>query len=240
MEIVQKIRQTQIGLSKRPATIVFFGDSVTQGCFECYVTQEGKVEPVFDSDSSYGSRLKEMLSLLYPDASLRFINAGISGNTAEGGLKRLDRDVLSFHPDLVVVGFALNDAFLKGESGLSDYKQTMSEILKRIAETGAESILLTPNSMNIGVSPALKEKPMLKLAEAMERAQKSGILDKYAEAAKEAASEGGAVVCDVYSKWKKMIDAGVNVTELLANKLNHPIRQLHYLTAMMLCDCILS
>ena len=65
-------------------------------------------------------------------------------------------------------------------------------------------------------------------------------MDKYAEAAKSVAEENGAVVCDVYSVWKNMIAAGVDVTELLANKLNHPVRQMHYMTAMMLCECILK
>lgn len=241
MKIVDKICKKQKSLSGSPAvTIAFLGDSVTQGCFECFVKEDDKVETVFDTGSSYSSRLKSMLNLLYPTVQFNFINAGISGDSSKGGLKRLDRDVLGFHPDLVVVGFALNDAALGGESGLNDYKKTMTEILKRIAESGAESIVLTPNAMNIGTSCHLKEKPLLKLAKNMEKLQKSGVLDAYADAAKEVAAANGAVVCDVYSKWKKMIAAGVDVTELLANKLNHPVRQMHYLTAMMLCDCILG
>ena len=33
-----------------------------------------------------------------------------------------------------------------------------------------------------------------------------------------------------------MIDAGVNVTELLANKINHPTREFHYLFAISLLE----
>ena len=240
MKIVEKIIKKQQNLSLNPAvTIALLGDSVTQGCFECYTKEDENIDTVFDADSSYGSRLKSMLNLLYPTVQFNFINAGISGDSAKGGLKRLERDVLSFHPDLVIVGFALNDAFCMGESGINEYKKTMAEILTKIAASGAESIVLTPNAMNTNVSCHLKEKPLLKLAKNMEKVQKSGVLESYAEAAKAVAAENGAVVCDVYSVWKSMIQAGVNVTELLANKLNHPVRQMHYLTAMMLCECIL-
>ena len=240
MKIVEKIIKKQQNLSLNPAvTIALLGDSVTQGCFECYTKEDENIDTVFDADSSYGSRLKSMLNLLYPTVQFNFINAGISGDSAKGGLKRLERDVLSFHPDLVIVGFALNDAFCMGASGITEYKKTMAEILTKIAASGAESIVLTPNAMNTNVSCHLKEKPLLKLAKNMEKVQKSGVLESYAEAAKAVAAENGAVVCDVYSVWKSMIQAGVNVTELLANKLNHPVRQMHYLTAMMLCECIL-
>ena len=240
MKIVEKIIKKQQNLSLNPAvTIALLGDSVTQGCFECYTKEDENIDTVFDADSSYGSRLKSMLNLLYPTVQFNFINAGISGDSAKGGLKRLERDVLSFHPDLVIVGFALNDAVCLGEGGINEYKKTMAEILTKIAASGAESIVLTPNAMNTNVSCHLKEKPLLKLAKNMEKVQKSGVLESYAEAAKAVAAENGAVVCDVYSVWKSMIQAGVNVTELLANKLNHPVRQMHYLTAMMLCECIL-
>ena len=180
-----------------------------------------------------------MLQILYPTVSFNFINAGISGDSAKGGLRRLERDVLSYHPDLVIVGFALNDS-TEGEKGLADYKQAMTEMLSRIRAQGAESIVLTPNAMNTTVSCHLKEKPLVKFAEKFRKIQTEGVLDLYADAAREVAAACGARVCDVYAQWKKMIDAGVNVTELLANKLNHPIRQMHYLTAMMLVECILN
>ena len=240
MKIVEKICKKQQNLSLNPAvTIALLGDSVTQGCFECFTKEDERVETVFDADSSYGSRLKSMLNLLYPTVQFNFINAGISGDSAKGGLKRLDRDVLAYHPDLVILGFALNDS-TQGEGALDDYKSAMTEIIQKVKAQGAECIVLTPNAMNTGISCHLKEKALLKIAKQLQKIQVSGLLDKYAEAAKAVAAENGAVVCDVYSVWKKMIAAGVDVTELLANKLNHPVRQMHYMTAMMLCECILD
>ncbi len=241
MKILEKIQKKQQNLSLNPAvTVALLGDSVTQGCFECFVKEDGNVDTVFDTESSYGSKLKRLLNGLYPTVQFNLINAGISGDSAKGGLKRLERDVLSFHPDLVVVGFALNDAALMGQNGVGDYKTTMDEILRRIAETGAESIVLTPNAMCTEISPHLTEKSLLKLAKNFAKLQNDGVLDVYAEAAREVAMQNGAVVCDVYAEWKKMIAAGVKVTDLLANYLNHPTRQMHDMTAMMMLKTILG
>ena len=240
MKIIEKILKKQSALSQHPAiTIGVLGDSVSQGCFECYLTSEEKIETVFDAASSYATRLKETLNLLYPRVQFNLINAGISGDNAQGGLKRIDRDILAYHPDLVILAFALNDA-TTGMDGIQKYKAAMSEMIKKVTESGAECIVLTPNAMNTEVSCHLKEKPFIKLAKSLERIQNDGILDAYAQAAREVAKQEGALLCDVYAKWKNMIEAGVNVTDLLANYLNHPIRQMHYLTATMLCDCILK
>jgi len=240
MKIIEKICKKQEKLSENPAvTIALLGDSVTQGCFDALLTKDGNIDTVFDTESSYGNRLKGMLNLLYPRVQFNLINAGISGDSAVGGLKRLERDVLSYHPDLVIVGFALNDA-CAGLDGLARYKDAMAEILSKITAQGAECIVLTPNAMCTEVSPQLTEKTFTKLAAKLSALQKDGVLDLYAEAARDIAREKGAVLCDVYAVWQKMLAAGVNVTELLANKLNHPIRKMHYMTAMMLCECILS
>jgi lysophospholipase L1-like esterase len=40
------------------------------------------------------------------------INSGVSGDTAAGALERIDRDVLRFAPDLVIIAFGLNDSCL--------------------------------------------------------------------------------------------------------------------------------
>ena len=60
------------------------------------------------------------------------------------------------------------------------------------------------------------------------------------DAAKETAAAHGVTVCDCYAKWKAMAAAGVNVTELLANKVNHPIRELTGLFAYSLLETMLS
>ena len=65
MRIIEKINQKNKDIyGDKPVTIAFLGDSVTQGCFECYFDQQG-VQTVFDSKSSYPTRVKEILNILY-------------------------------------------------------------------------------------------------------------------------------------------------------------------------------
>ena len=110
MEIMKKIaaKAANLGGSKIP-TIAFLGDSVTQGCFECYRLSEGDIQTIFDKDHAYHRYIDRILSMLYPNVPLNIINAGISGDNAAGGLERLSRDVLCHKPDLTVVCFGLND-----------------------------------------------------------------------------------------------------------------------------------
>ena len=59
MNILKKIRAKQADLFAPPVAIAFLGDSVTQGCFEVYLTSEGAVQTVFEPESGYaGSCLR--------------------------------------------------------------------------------------------------------------------------------------------------------------------------------------
>ena len=48
MKIIDKLNAKQDIYGEKPVTIAFLGDSVTQGCFECYIKEDGKIETVFD------------------------------------------------------------------------------------------------------------------------------------------------------------------------------------------------
>ena len=110
MKIIEKISNKNKDIyGAAPATIAFLGDSITQGCFECYFDEQG-VQTVFDIKSSYSTRVKEILNIMYPSAQINIINSGISGDNAVNGNNRFERDIAPFHPDMVVVSFGLNDA----------------------------------------------------------------------------------------------------------------------------------
>ena len=237
MKIIEKINLKQRNLTANsPATIVFLGDSVTQGCFECYKTGPNSLETVFDYPSAYSTRIREMFAILYPNAQVNIIDSGISGDGTGGGLLRLERDVLSYHPDLVVVSYGLNDAACGGMENIDGYGERLKEIFNRITATGAECIFLTENMMNTKTSCHLTDPLFVGLAERFAKVENDGVLAAYFEKAKEVANANDVKVCDCYAKWKKMEAGGVDTTELLANKLNHPIRELHYLFAFSLME----
>ena len=55
---------------------------------------------------------------------------------------------------------------------------------------------------------------------------------------REICKEKGITVCDCYKKWKRLDECGIDVTELMANKINHPSRDMNWLFAYSLVETI--
>lgn len=239
MNINEKIRTKMhhIG-SEGPIVIGFLGDSVTQGCFDFYITETGEVETVFDSANAYCQKLREMLSLVYPKVQFSVINAGISGDSAVGGLERIDRDLISYKPDLAVLSFGLNDCG-NGKEGLRKYLDALGGMFTKLNEAKIETIFMTPNMMCRRYNNSYNQAVLSAVAERTAGIQNSGILDLYLEAAKKKAEENNIRVCDCYSIWKKLDENGADITLLLANKINHPTREMQNLFAQELFRTIL-
>lgn len=240
MEIMKKIaaKAANLGQAKIP-TIAFLGDSVTQGCFECYRLCEDDIETVFDKEHAYHRYIDRILTMLYPNVPLNIINAGISGGNAQAGLERLERDVLCHKPDLTVVCFGLNDC-IGGPNKLEIYKESLRNIFTALQENGSEVIFMTANMVNTGVSCHLSDDRLRVLAGDSLKRQQEGILKAYFEAAKEVASACNVKVCDVHAKWEMLHRNGVDVTELLANKINHPTREMNWMFAYELVNTMMS
>ena len=239
MNIINKLSAKQKDLQgAHPITIAFLGDSVTQGCFECYQTGVNSLETVFDVKCAYSTHVREILAILYPNVQVNIINSGISGDSTLGGVARIERDILCYNPDLVIVSYGLNDS-TAGEGALEDYAKRLEEIFRKIQAIGAECIFLTENMMNTDISVHFcNDKFFSNVSKGFADVQNSGTLDKYFDKAKEVAEKCGVKVCDCYAKWKAMYAGGVNITEMLANKINHPIRELTYIFAYSLIECM--
>lgn len=236
MKILEKLNAKQQNMyGQKPVTIAFLGDSVTQGCYELYFKENHVLETIFDYGSAYSTRLREILNLLYPNVQVNIINSGISGGKAADGLRRLERDILSYSPDLAVLSFGLNDC-MNGLGALDKYVYNISQIVSRLNAAGSEVIFLTQNYMNTKVSCHIKDESLISLAETSARIQNSGVLKEFLSRGAQAAQNNGAVICDLYSVWEKLDKGGVDVTELLANRINHPIRLFHYYMALKLVE----
>ena len=95
---------------------------------------------------------------------------------------------------------------------------------------------MTPSMKCTSVSCHLKEENMRSLAQQVADNQNLGQMDKYIEAARETARKNDVKICDVYAKWKRMEELGVDTTDLLANYINHPKRELNKLFAYSLIE----
>ncbi|MBQ3140524.1 MAG: SGNH/GDSL hydrolase family protein [Clostridia bacterium] len=238
MKIVQKLAARAADNFGQPAvTLAFLGDSVTQGCFEIYQPDEKSIETVYDQANAYHAQLAQMLAALYPSVPVNIINAGVSGGSAPHGLERLERDVLRHSPDLAVVCFGLNDCG-GGAEGLSRYVGALEGIFKALQEQGCEVIFMTPNMMCTHVSCHLKGELERSIAQSISDRQNDGTLDLYLQEAKKLCARLGVAVCDCYAKWQRLHRSGVDVTELLANHINHPTRQMNRLFAVSLLETI--
>ena len=100
-------------------TIICFGDSLTSGT---------GAEPGMD----YPAQLSQMISK-------PVINAGVRGDTTARALKRLQRDVLSKSPDLVLITLGGND--LKNGVAKDIAFQNLKRIVESIQGQGARVII---------------------------------------------------------------------------------------------------
>ena len=120
--------------------VAFVGDSITHG-------------------GGFVAYLQLYQNLRFPGCGTRILNAGISGDTAAGGLRRLDADILASRPDRAFVMFGMNDVrrgSWKGEppaeadakvraAALADYAANQRKLADRFAAAGVRTVLMTPS-----------------------------------------------------------------------------------------------
>ncbi|MCU1229475.1 MAG: lipolytic enzyme family [Acidobacteria bacterium] len=107
-------------LSSRGTAIVAFGDSLTAGFGAA-------------SGEDYPTKLAQLIRM-------PVVNAGVSGDTTESALARIDADVLAREPRLVIVGLGGND-FLHGVP-IATTEANLRTIVQQIERRGSMVILL--------------------------------------------------------------------------------------------------
>ena len=174
--------------------IAALGDSLTYG----WMVSKG-----------YPDFLEEMIKSRYPESGVKILNLGVPGDTAEDGLRRIV-EVIRDKPDLVMIQFALNDAF----SGHTPerFKRNIESIILRIKQdTDAAILLLT--SVPVMYSPEDK------------------IAEKFYDRIKECGTEYNIPVVCVHEYWKKKITEGVRFSSLLQGDGIHPLENGYRLMA---------
>lgn len=153
--------------------------------------------------------------------------------------RRLERDLISYHPDLAVVCFGLNDVN-RGTEGLPAYREALEGIFRELEKAGIETVFLTPNMIGTRTCAEIQDPFLRSAVGEMVKPQTEGIMDLYMAAAREVCAERGVLVCDCYAKWKKLEETGADVTRLLANRINHPEEKMHWLFAISLAEMLLD
>jgi len=115
----------------KPVMIVAFGSSSTAGF--------GASSP----DFNYPNRLKTQLRRHYPNADISVINAGVGGEDAPEMMKRLQKEVIDVHPDLVIWQVGTNAVLRNLDPG--DTAKLVEDGITRIQAAGdADVVLVDP------------------------------------------------------------------------------------------------
>jgi len=188
----KNIKKTLDILNKnKPLKIIVFGDSISTG---------GEVtEPRF----AFYERFKKSLQEKYPKSKITMENGSTGGDTTRHGLERLNDKVLTRKPDLVIVGFGMNDHNINFVAP-KEFHKNLKSIVKQIKnKTGADVLLYSTFPPN------------------PEWNASSHNMKAYAEATKKVAKETKSAYADVYSIWKNALKRK-DPPSLLNNNINHP------------------
>lgn len=111
--------------------VVIYGDSITE-------------------QRMYTRFLQQYLTCRYPDLKLAFFNAGWSGDQAGGALNRLDRDVLSLHPNVVTMFFGMNDGGYRplDQNILANYRKNMEGLITTLQAKNITPVVYTPGCVD--------------------------------------------------------------------------------------------
>ncbi|MDD4101154.1 MAG: GDSL-type esterase/lipase family protein [Kiritimatiellae bacterium] len=107
------------GLKDRRPTLVCFGDSLT-------------------SCGGEGGHYSHWLARSLPYA--RVIDAGIGGDTLDGGLNRFERDVLAHNPALLVIALGAND-FWRNMRGVDEMGNDLESMVRTARGRGIQVVI---------------------------------------------------------------------------------------------------
>jgi lysophospholipase L1-like esterase len=114
----------------QPLVIVSIGSSSTKGI------------GASDSAHAYPALLAEDLHRGFPHVALTVLNRGIGGEKAFQMLARFDRDVLAYHPQLVIWQTGSNQTLTNDD--VDAYAATIREGVSRLKSASIDVILMDP------------------------------------------------------------------------------------------------
>lgn len=199
----------------KKASIVFYGDSITEGWTASGHIWEWAIEP---NMSSWVHMVEDYLENKY-EAEIDVTNEAIGGWTTSQGLANYDikmegsiphrhshesedRAHESLNPDLLVLGFGMNDWTLDPEA----YQSLIAKIVAKYYANNPEGNVILISSMPANVDTAIE-----------------GNQRYFEENLKVVAHNyEGTLVAPVYSTYQQLFKMGKHSRDILSNNVNHP------------------
>ena len=157
--------------------IMCFGDSITYG----YCAEYG---------TDYVSLFKKKVSEDFPGENITIRNRGVNGESSRDGLARIDNELESYSPDLVIMLFGSNDSAYSSwyHVGYEEFSHNYDLIISKIKSEGAEIILITP-------PPVIEDNDVPFI--------ENSVLEGYCDIIKEKADKFGLPLIDMNKAFKE-------------------------------------
>jgi len=163
--------------------IVFIGDSVTD-CGRGQPIGEGLFEAL---GKGYVNLVGGYFGSVFPEARIRVVNVGSSGNTVRNLKARWQTDVLDLKPDWLSIMIGINDVWRQFDSPLQkeshvllkEYEETLEELVTKTLPTLKGLVMMTPFYIEPNPADAMRAR-----------------MDEYGEAVKRVAARHGALLVD--------------------------------------------
>ncbi len=122
-------------LNGEDVTIAFLGGSITYGAA---ASNRDK--------TCYAALVRDWWERMFP-GQIKFINAGISGTNSNFGIYRLEADILSNKPDILIVEFAVNDG-----NGSGSFQYNHEAIIRKAMKNNCAVIQLFMTANSYGLN----------------------------------------------------------------------------------------
>jgi acyl-CoA thioesterase-1 len=194
---------------KQALSLVVFGDSISLGA------------EIPDVNFTVAHRFAEQLRTRGSSSEVTLMMKAVGGETSRRGLLRLQEDVIAHQPDVVTIGYGMNDQNVDLDRGNDipppEYERHIAAMIEQLrAHTDAAIILITPCLPNGQWHFASKN------------------VAEYAECLRRLANQYEVALADVQKLWVAELATGKSNASLLMNNVNHPNEYGHSLYARAL------
>lgn len=203
--------------------IVYLGDSITKG---------GNASGMFGAEPNmpiWTEMVTAMLKRAYPDAKISTFSASENGATTAQALKNLRQLCSNHKPDLVIIGFGMNDG--------SDSNIPPDRFQENIRSIMEMNDLLSGKSCDYLLLSTTLPNQEVKLGDANTQKEHSA---KLFELEKQGtATTGGVVVADMTAIHSYMLQSK-RFIDMTANNINHPNDFLARAYAQVVCRMLIG
>ena len=192
------------------STLLFIGDSITDA--ERKPSGEASAwEPYFGLGYGYVSKIFGWLHAAHPEAGIRVVNKGVSGNTVRDLAARWEVDVLAVAPATLCVMIGINDVWRQFDSpqrpeiavGPEEYRDTLAKLVTSARPKVQSLYLASPYFIEPNRAEPMRQR-----------------MDEYGAIVRELAAANGAVFVDTQAAFDRVL-AHMHPSALAGDRI-HP------------------